>query len=27
VNHLLRPGKPVQVTVDDDAVEAVKYVR
>ena len=25
MNHLLRPGEPVQVAVDDDAVEAVLY--
>jgi len=25
VNHLLRPGEPVQVAVDDDAVETVIY--
>src|SRR5579864_6372544 len=25
VNHLLRPGEPVQITVDDDAVETVIY--
>ncbi len=25
MNHLLGPGKPVQVAVDDDTVEAVIY--
>jgi len=25
VNHLLRPGKPVQIAVDDDPVETVIY--
>ena len=24
-NHLLRPGKPVQIAVDDDPVETVIY--